>query len=131
MESVNPLVKLIKEKRLADFKQQLDGVYDYVVQVEETANKALATVREWNKDSEIQKLQFELKELKSKIYEDFTLTSEEHIEVLNWQNEHRETKHKNKQYVHWWSFEFTPTGLGLVGCCKCNDCGEEFMFRQP
>lgn len=130
MESVNPLVKLIKEKRLADFRQQLDGVYDYVVQVEETANKALATVREWNKDEEIQKLQLELKELKSKIYDDFTLTSEEHIDALNWQNEHREAKHKNRQYVHW-SFEFTPTGLGLVGCCKCNDCNEEFMFRQP
>lgn len=128
MEANNTLIKAIKEKRLADFKQQLDEIYNYVARVEETTDKALATVRDWNKDSEIQKLQQELHELRSKIYDDFTLTADEHIEVIDWQNKHREAKHKNKRYVPW-SFEFTPTGLGLVGCCKCNECNEEFIFR--
>jgi hypothetical protein len=41
-----------------------------------------------------------------------------------------EAKHKNKRYIPW-VFEFTPTGLGLVGCCKCRECNEEFMFREP
>jgi hypothetical protein len=130
MEANNALVKAIKEKRLADFKQQLDEIYDYVARTEEATDKALATVRDWNKDSEIQKLQQEVRELRSKVFDDFTISAEEHVEILNWQNEHMETKHKNKRYAPW-SFEFTPTGLGLVGCCKCNECNEEFMFREP
>lgn len=130
MEANNTLIKAIKEKRLADFKQQLDEIYNYVARAEETADKAWTTVRDWNKDSEIQKLQQELCELRSKIYADFTLTTDEHAEIIAWQNEHIEAKHKNKRYVHW-SFEFTPTGLGLVGCCKCNECDEEFIFRGP
>ena len=130
MEVNNTLGKAIKTKRLADFKQQLDEIYAYVSRTEETADKALATVRDWNKDSEIQKLQQELRELRSKIYDDFTLTTDEHVEIIDWQNKHREAKHKNKRHVLW-SFEFTPTGLGLVGCCKCTECNEEFMFREP
>ena len=128
MEVNNALIEAIKEKRLADFKKQLDEIYDYVARTEETANKAWATVRDWNKDSEIQKLQQELRELRSKIYDDFTLTKEEHIEIIAWQTEHKKAKHGDKHYDHW-SFEFTPTGLGLIGCCRCNACKEEFMFR--
>jgi hypothetical protein len=130
MESSGNLINLIKEKHLADFKKQLDEIYEYVANTEDKADKALATVRDWNKDSEIQKMQQEVRELRSKIYNDFTLSVDEHTEVVDWQNKHKEAKHKNKRYIHW-SFEFTPTGLGLVGCCKCNECDEEFMFREP
>lgn len=130
MEENNALVKAIKEKHLADFKQQLDDIYDYMVRSAEAADKALATLRDWNKDSEIQKLQQEIRELRSKIYDDFTLTIDEHAEIIDWQNKHTEAKHKNKRYIPW-VFEFTPTGFGLVGCCKCRECNEEFMFREP
>ena len=95
MEVNNTLVKAIKTKRLADFKQQLDEIYDYVSHTEETADKALATVRDWNKDSEIQKLQQELRELRSKIYDDFTLTTDEHGEIIDWHNKPRVANHNN------------------------------------
>jgi hypothetical protein len=126
----NKFVNFIKTKRMADFKQQLDEIYDYVVSTSTAAEKATATLQEWNKDSEIQKLQQEIRELKAKLYNDFTLSVEEHVEITKWQQEHMSVQHKNKSYGHW-SFEFTPTSLGLIGTCKCGICGEEFMFREP
>lgn len=123
-------INYLKEKRLADFKKQLDEIYEYVANTEDAADKALATVRDWNKDSEIQKLQEEVKTLKSKIYIDFTLTTDEYAKVVAWQNSHKEAKHRSKKYGYW-TFEFTSTGLGLVGSCICRTCNEGFIFREP
>lgn len=130
METSNKLINFIKEKRLSDFKKQLDEIYEYIARIEDVADAALAQVRDWNRDTEIQKLQEEIQTLKSKIHSDFTLTQDEHDNIRSWQSTHREAKHKNKKYSYW-SYTFTPTGLGLVGCCKCNECNEEFMFREP
>jgi hypothetical protein len=130
MEETNSLVKLIKDKRLADFKQQLDEIYEYVVRVEDISDKALATVRDWNKDSEIQKLQEEMLSLKSKLYNDYTLTSDEYTEVKKWQTDHVTRDHQGK-HSGYWSYKFTPTEIGTVGVCICEHCHKEFMFREP
>ena len=130
MEANNALIKAIREKRFSDFRQQLDELYNYVVQVEKTSDKALATVRDWNKDAEIQKLQQEVEELRSKIYNDFTLTAEEHNTVSAWKRSHREKEHRGR-HSGYWTFEFTPTELGTIGYCVCESCREKFMFREP
>ena len=130
METSNKLINFIKEKRLSDFKKQLDEVYEYVANVEDVADAALAQVRDWNKDTEIQKLQEELQELKSKIHNDFTLTQDECDKVRVWKSRHKEAKHKNQKYSYW-SYSFTPTELGTIGCCVCGSCHENFMFREP
>lgn len=130
MEETNPLIKLIKDKRLADFKRQLDEIYEYVARVEDISDKALATVRDWNRDSEIQKLQEELQQTKSLIYNNFTLTAEEYEKVKAWQEQHVANKPSGRHRGYWF-YEFTPTELGTIGLCGCESCREKFIFREP
>ena len=125
----NPLVALIQQRRLAEFKQSLEGIYDYVAKTEEIADKALATVRDWNRDTEIQKLQEELQQTKALIYNNFTLTTEEYERLKVWQADHANS-HRGK-HSGYWTYEFTPTEIGVIGYCACESCSEKFLFREP
>ena len=129
MEETNSLVKLIKDKRLANFKRQLDEIYEYVARAEDISDKALATLRDWNRDTEIQKLQEELQQTKALIYNNFTLTAEEYERLKVWQADHANS-HRGK-HSGYWTYEFTPTEIGVIGYCACESCSEKFLFREP
>ena len=129
MTQMDKFCKAMKDKKLQDIRQQLDDIYESVVNAENAADNALRQLRDWNRDTKIQELLEENTKLRQKIYNDFTLSAEEHETVDTWQDDHIEKHHIGK-HSGYWTFEFTPTELGTLGYCVCEQCKEKFLFRS-
>lgn len=64
----------------------------------------------------------------------FTITDEEWKKVTNWKEKHLEENHQNLLKAGGaiggrFSYEFTPTAVGIIGVCNCC-CGESFIFSE-
>lgn len=86
-----------------------------------TQNEKL--LNEQYKDKELQRLKQENEKLKDRLTYSFEVTKKEWEAIHKWQEEHCSKNHGSN-----WSYEFLPTGIGTVGYCKCNSCGEKYEF---
>lgn len=63
----------------------------------------------------------------------FTITDEDWESIEKWQDYHTEEKHSDLPaggaIGGRFSYEFTPTTVGMVGICKCC-CGDSFIFSE-
>ncbi len=111
---VPPIDELVESLRLK-FKDQ---------------EEELARVRKENeklksehyKEEELSKLSEEVNSLRRRLFRGFELTKEEDEQITNWAFNHDCLRPMLK-------YEFTPTGIGIVGVVSCS-CGKKFTFRD-
>ena len=87
----------------------------------EENNKLL---NEHYKDNKLLEKDEELLAVKIRLSRSFEVTAEQWGAIRKWQEDHREKYPSHTD----WTYEFLPTGIGTVGYCKCNKCGEKFEF---
>ena len=84
-------------------------------------------------NDEIQRLKKENEKLRDEMRRGFPITKEEDEAIDKWQQKHIKTKHGGNRYAGAiggrFSYEFTPTGLGVLGICRCS-CGDSFDFQE-
>ena len=94
-------------------------------------NEALKS--EHYKDNRIKMLQQENNEMREALHRGFPISKSEWEAIRSWQDEHIKAKHGGNYYCGTiggrWTYEFTPTSIGVIGTCKC-DCGDEFTFQD-
>lgn len=91
------------------------------------------------KDSEMQRMEAELKKAKEDLYRGFPISEEEEKRIKEWQDKHDAEVHglkTLKERVHAdgciggkYSYKFVSTSIGVVGTVKCN-CGAKFTFQD-
>lgn len=107
---------------------------NYIERLDTENTRMYDLVSTWNKDEEIQKLKDELRELESKErrHVNYAVTDEELAACYEWEERHVEEKHKGKEVGAIggrFTYELTPTTIGICGAVKCS-CGERFEFRE-
>ena len=118
-----------------DVFKNVNKLKDYIARLKEQRDKAWKELKEYNKDVEIQKLQDEIKELKTSKNKTlaFVLTEDEQEDVKNWIEDHINEVHRGYHYTGTiggnFSYRFIPTSIGDIGEIIC-DCGEKFCFRE-
>ena len=63
----------------------------------------------------------------------FVIYNEEYEAIEQWKQKHEKEKHNGKM-KHGaiggsYTYEFTPTSIGVIGSVKCR-CGEKFVFKE-
>lgn len=91
------------------------------------------------KDSEMQRMEAELKKAKEDLYRGFPISEEEEKRIKEWQDKHDAEVHglktlKERVYADGciggkYSYKFVSTSIGVVGTVKCN-CGAKFTFQD-
>ena len=130
MTAQEKFVKFINDKDFNKFANSLVEILEYTKRQKDACDKAIETVRTWNKDEEIQKLKEQVDNLQRQLYNDFTLSVDENIAVEAWEEEHCKKYHRNGDTHCRLTYQFTPTALGVIGSVYCNNCGQEFTFRD-
>ena len=129
---------ILEDGRLISIDDIFDNVNrlkNYIIQLKEQRDKAWETLREYNKDIEIQKLQDEINELKNRKHKGmaFVITPEEQELINEWKEKHVKEKHNGDHYAGAiggrYSYRFVPTSIGDIGEIMCC-CGEKFCFRE-
>lgn len=142
---MNIFEKVIEKNKspLSIFKNMIDrteaenGLIDIANYIEnlDSENKRMHNlINTWNQDKEIQKLKDELQELQSKQrrHVNYAITDEELTSCYEWEEKHVEEKHKGKEcgaIGGRFTYELTPTSIGICGAVRCN-CGDRFEFRE-
>lgn len=118
-----------------DIEKAFNEIREYIKICEDSKNKALHQLEEYNKEEKIQELQKTIQSLqndKNKTIS-FNLSEEETHNVNIWKKKHIEEKHNNLSYSGAiggkFTYEFIPTSIGIIGTIKCS-CGEEFCFCE-
>lgn len=134
-KEIERIFKGIKQYNIDKLYGIMEDIAAIIEQSETTKEIAEKKIAEWNKDEEIQKLQNEIKELKTKKDNGITfyITEKETEAILEWINKHIEEKHGGNSYAGAiggrFSYNFTPTSIGDIGAIKCS-CGDSFCFRE-
>lgn len=100
-------------------------------------NKQLKT--ELYKDTKIQELTTQLEQLSVDYYRGFPITEEEKQKIEQWIQQHDKEKHgivTDEQRLHAngccggrFTYQFTPTSIGVIGTIICH-CGDSFTFQE-
>lgn len=111
--------------------------YEKRIKYLEEENKKLKD--EHYKDSEMQRIEAELKEAKDDLCRGFPISKEEQERIREWQLEHDAEKHGLKTMEQRlraggciggrYTYQFVPTSIGTVGEIVCS-CGEKFTFQN-
>ncbi|WP_143322956.1 hypothetical protein [Clostridium sp. HBUAS56010] len=128
---VYDLEKCLKAIRVRDKRNE-----DLIEKLK-TMNKELR--EEYDRDNEIQKMQMELKKVRSDYYRGFPISESEKEAIDEWCNEHDKSVHGldtlGKRLKAGgccggrYSYHFVPTSIGVSGTIKCH-CGAEFEFQR-
>lgn len=93
------------------------------------------TDEKW-KDSELQKMKEELKEVRADARRGFPISESEYKAAMDWINSHEASKHPSKHPFPRggaiggsYQWIFTPTSIGTFGEIKCS-CGDSFTFQE-
>lgn len=111
--------------------------YEKRIKYLEEENKKLKD--EHYKDSEMQRMEVELKEAKDDLYRGFPISKEEQEKIREWELKHDAEKHGLKTMEQRlraggciggrYSYHFIPTSIGTIGEVECS-CGEKFTFQD-
>ncbi len=134
-------------KNLTDFefnkfknfqKEQLTIMENLINRIENLSRENKELKDEAYKDKELSQMKERLSKLEDECRRGFTISKEEDEALLEWQNSHIRKKHWDNIHNRPLSFgavggnfsyEFTPTGIGVIGTVKCT-CGECFTFQD-
>ena len=125
-------------------EEKLDSVKEFIQYQENTINNLLEQNRqlkdEHYKDEELQKMKFELEEIKKELYRGFPISNKEAEDIRNWQLQHEAEVHGAKTIEERlrqggaiggkYEYRFIPTSIGTFGEIVCS-CGEKFVFQTP
>lgn len=129
----NCLVQAWKEKEHRELKAQLDAIYEHVLHADACWDNAVTQLNTYNRDEKIQELLTEIETLKKRGYGVFSITPEEQELIKVWKNQHIQEDHHGDSYAGAiggnWTYQFTPTSIGVIGEIKCS-CGKKFTFRD-
>lgn len=91
------------------------------------------------KDSEMQRMEAELKKAKEDLYRGFPISEKEQEKIREWELKHDAEKHGLKTMEQRlraggccggrYTYQFVPTSIGTVGEVICS-CGEKFTFQD-
>lgn len=89
------------------------------------------------KDTELQEMREELKEVQADARRGFSISESEYNAAMNWINEHEASKHPcpEKRFPRGgaiggsYQWIFTPSSIGTFGEVKCS-CGDSFTFQE-
>lgn len=115
--TVPPIDELCKSLKIK-FTDQEDEIQRW-----KDKYKALA-----DSDEEYVRLKKEAEDAKKELYNGFGLSDREKKQIDNWKNEHLKGTNPYSN-VHWFTYKFTPTHLGIIGEIECS-CGAKFVFRE-
>ena len=111
--------------------------YEKRIKYLEEENKKLKD--EHYKDSEMQRMEAELKKAKEDLHRGFPISKEEQERIREWQLEHDAVKHGLKTMEQRLraggciggrlTYHFIPTSIGNIGEVECS-CGEKFTFQN-
>lgn len=128
----------IDKKAENDVKAALLLVYKSYKKQKNVIKMQREKIEELQKDnlgSKEEELRNRIKELEHKlaIIEDFSVSEVERLEINKWIEQHIKDSHEGDDYVGAiggrFSYEFTPTSLGVIGEVKCT-CGKVYCFRE-
>ena len=129
------VANILKEIKTLNLHKAFKEIEDYVESCEKQRDKAIAQVKEWNKDEEIQRLKTEMenREKRKAGSTIFVIEPEENAAINEWIDKHTKEKHNSSHYAGAiggrYSYSFVPTSIGEVGEIICS-CGEKFCFRE-
>lgn len=118
-----------------DVFNNVNKLKDFILTLKGQRDRAWKELKEYNKDVEIQKLQEEIKELKTLKNKNlcFVITDDEQEDINNWIEVHIQNKHNGNRYAGAiggrFTYQFIPTSLGDIGEIICS-CGEKYCFRE-
>ena len=104
---------------------------EYVTDLEEERDRALAQIREWNKDAEIQKAQEHEKEAYQILSRGFAPDEKQWEKIHAWEKEHTRQYHKMPKLEYPtkripnapdYEYRFSPTHIGTLGEVICTVC---------
>ena len=138
------LTKRVPMKYFTDSVSDLcQGIIDKV----DTYEKRIKYLGEENKklkdehykDSEMQRMEAELKKAKEDLYRGFPISEKEQEKIREWELKHDAEKHGLKTMEQRlraggccggrYTYQFVPTSIGTVGEVICS-CGEKFTFQD-
>lgn len=116
-------------------EEMIDLVKNYVNEsvstIERLREENKRIKEETYKDKEIASLVAERDRYREEWRRGFPISKEEKEKIDSWMKDHEEKcKGGHGCCGGKYSYEFTPTGLGVVGEIVCNRCGEEFSFSE-
>ena len=124
------------EKCFESIRETVDGK-DARIKYLEKQNKEL--LDEAYKDNKLKEMQDELNRMRADYRRGFPITEDEENAIKKWCDEHDRKKHglktdKDKMKAGGciggrYSYELTPTSIGIIGEVKCS-CGKKFCFRE-
>jgi hypothetical protein len=128
----------MKEKEIKDLKEQtntaLDNLLNYLQKITKE-NEELQS-EQW-KDNELQRMKEKYNTMREDYLRGFPISETEDKKIRKWIKKHEIEKHhltEDYKMTHkccgaWYTYEFTPTSLGISGVIKCS-CGDEFEFQS-
>lgn len=141
-------VKILHNRSNKELYNMLDAIKE-TLEAREDTEKYLREELQKARDEayasdEMQQMKAELKEAKADLYRGFGISEEESKAIAEWQRKHDAEVHgldTDMKRLHaggaiggGYSYEFTPTSIGVVAICKCHRCkGKkigEFEFQS-
>lgn len=118
-----------------DLKNLLQEVYDhyhFVVKNNEYFRKENEQLRsELYKDEELSKMKSEYDKMKSDYYRGFPISEEEDKKIKEWrENQQKKVPGIGGASGGRFTYEFTPTGLGISGTIIDGFTGDKFTFQE-
>lgn len=155
-QELNELARNIKEGKIKwvrhysteEMLNQLDELKESIVAQAEVEKHLRERLKEAHDEAyaskEMQDMKAELEAARQELYNGFRITDRERKEISEWQKKHDAEVHgldtDRKRLSAGgaiggrYSYEFTPTSIGVIGVCKCGRCkGEkigEFEFQS-
>lgn len=118
-----------------DFKSVLQEVYDYyrsVVKTNEYLKKENERLKsETYKDEELSKMKSEYDKMKSDYYRGFPISEKEDKKINEWiKSQQEKVPGIGGAAGGRFTYQFTPTGLGIAGTIIDGFTGDKFTFQE-
>ncbi len=124
---------------LRTLDEQIEELRSYVKQLEDERDEAVARVREWNKDAEIQQAEEKIKAAYHQLHNGFAPSDEQWEDIRKWEENHTAKYHKLPQADHptkkrcngpSFEYRFEHSPVGTLGEVVCTECESKAMKRS-
>lgn len=141
-------VKWVKRYSVNEMIEKLDIIKDSVLAQAEREERLRERLKEAHDEAyaskEMQDMKAELEATRQELYRGFGISEEESKAIAEWQKKHDAEVHgldTDRKRLSaggaiggCYSYEFTPTSIGVIGVCKCGRCkgkkNGEFEFQS-
>lgn len=135
-ENDNNAKKAVRTIMYRNLEGNIEELLSYVERIEKQRDEAQQRVREWNKDSEIQRAEGKVQAAYEQLSKGFAPTDNQWEQIDKWEKKHAEKHHKapKTEYLtkmppncpnYSYRFEYSP--LGTLGDVVCTVCAAKAM----